>query len=149
MKAKILAKNIGEFYLTVIIPLLYLAIWGLIAKTPSTFPLSWWPVMQWFAYSASRYASLFIAGIGVILWLWSFYSLRHEFGVLPHRPKQVVTSGPYRYLRHPMYLGIFLTFTGLALANLSVPGLLANWLALTPINWWRGRREGKLLRGVR
>jgi methyltransferase len=39
--------------------------------------------------------------------LWSFRIL-----VLPERP--IVTGGPYRYLRHPNYVAIFLEFAGVA-----------------------------------
>jgi len=41
------------------------------------------------------------------------------------RGHQVVTGGPYRYVRHPMYLGIILLFPGMAL-------FLGSWWALVP-----------------
>ena len=41
------------------------------------------------------------------------------------RGQYVVTSGPYRYVRHPMYAMILLMYPGIAL-------LLGSWWALLP-----------------
>jgi protein-S-isoprenylcysteine O-methyltransferase Ste14 len=41
------------------------------------------------------------------------------------RGHQVVTGGPYHYVRHPMYVGIILLFPGMAL-------FLGSWWALVP-----------------
>jgi protein-S-isoprenylcysteine O-methyltransferase Ste14 len=41
------------------------------------------------------------------------------------RGHQVVTGGPYRYVRHPMYVGIILLFPCMAL-------FLGSWWALVP-----------------
>jgi len=41
------------------------------------------------------------------------------------RGHYVVTTGPYAYVRHPMYAGMVLTFWG-------VPLLLGSWWALLP-----------------
>jgi protein-S-isoprenylcysteine O-methyltransferase Ste14 len=40
------------------------------------------------------------------------------------RGHQVATTGPYRYIRHPMYLGIVLQIAGLPLLLGSAWGLL-------------------------
>jgi protein-S-isoprenylcysteine O-methyltransferase Ste14 len=41
------------------------------------------------------------------------------------RGQQVVTNGPYRYVRHPMYVGTVLFAPG-------IPLLLGSWWALIP-----------------
>ncbi|PMS22195.1 isoprenylcysteine carboxyl methyltransferase [Trinickia dabaoshanensis] len=62
-------------------------------------------------------ASLQIAGIA-----WQLFakgSLKRSFGVLPAN-RGVVSHGAYRVVRHPMYLGYFVTDIGFLLANFSL-----------------------------
>ena len=139
-----LLKNLANFYLTLSIPLLYILILVTIAATPSVFPTYLWPIILVIGRSEGRYISMIIAGVGLLLWISAYFYLKQEFSVLPHQPQKVVKSGPYKYLRHPMYVGIFLTFTGLSLANLSAPGFLLNLLILTPINWYRAVKETEI-----
>lgn len=70
--------------------------------------------------------------IGIGLWIISYLSLGKSFGVLPRRQKRVV-GGIYKYIKHPMYLGIMMTFVGLALANGSILGLCFSLFILLPI----------------
>ncbi len=72
-----------------------------------------------------RWAALVImaAGLGLrvfsILWLGPMFTRFVQ--ILPaHR---LVTSGPYRFVRHPSYTGLLLFFTGLGIA-------LGDWLSV-------------------
>ncbi len=66
-------------------------------------------------------ATLGLVFAGSALACWALGSLGASFGVLPAR-RDLVTSGPYRFVRHPAYLGELLVLTGLAL----------------PLGWVRG-----------
>ena len=66
--------------------------------------------------------------LGLLLTLWALISLGRSFGLAP-ADRGLVTHGPYRYLRHPMYAGAMLNMLAVVLANLSLPNLLI--LALT------------------
>jgi protein-S-isoprenylcysteine O-methyltransferase Ste14 len=53
-------------------------------------------------------AALALAGVLTVL--------RHQTTIVPHRPvSTLVTSGPYRISRNPMYTGLALTYLGSAL----------------------------------
>jgi protein-S-isoprenylcysteine O-methyltransferase Ste14 len=67
----------------------------------------------------------------VLLWaamtlrLWSFHTLGRyfTFTVQTSRDQPIVTTGPYRYVRHPGY-------SALLLADVAVGLLVGNWLSL-------------------
>lgn len=138
--AKILTKalfgNVLSFYLTVAIPLLYLYCLYVIARYPNTFvfPL---PIIL---------IGILSSFVGIILWVVSMLQLRGSFGVLPGK-KVRVTTGLYKYFKHPMYLGITLTYLGLGIASQSSYGLLATLTLLLPVLIIRARLEEKKLVG--
>lgn len=57
----------------------------------------------------------------------------------------VVTSGPYRLVRHPIYLGLSMLAAGEAVAFGSGPALLVVAVALVPSFVWRANVEEQLL----
>lgn len=57
---------------------------------------------------------------------------------------EVIRSGPYALVRHPIYTGLLLTATGTALASGLVRGLLALPLILLGL-WLKSRAEERLL----
>ncbi|HTX48657.1 MAG TPA: isoprenylcysteine carboxylmethyltransferase family protein [Caulobacteraceae bacterium] len=59
-------------------------------------------------------AALILAGFG--LQIWSKLTLRRSFGITPAN-RGLVVRGPYRYVRHPMYLGYLLGWIGFYMLN--------------------------------
>jgi protein-S-isoprenylcysteine O-methyltransferase Ste14 len=57
----------------------------------------------------------------------------------------LVTTGPYRFVRHPIYLGLSLLAMGEALAFSSWPAVVLVFFAIVPTFAWRARAEEKLL----
>ena len=57
----------------------------------------------------------------------------------------LVTTGPYRLVRHPIYLGLALLAMGEALAFGSWPALMIVLSGVVPTFAWRARAEEKLL----
>jgi protein-S-isoprenylcysteine O-methyltransferase Ste14 len=60
----------------------------------------------------------------------------------------LVTTGPYRVVRHPIYLGLAVLALGQALAFGSWPALLIVLCAIVPTFAWRARVEETLLSRV-
>jgi protein-S-isoprenylcysteine O-methyltransferase Ste14 len=57
--------------------------------------------------------------IGPFISLWAITHLGRSFGVFV-AVRTVVLTGPYRWVRHPMYLGWIVVCLGVALANFSI-----------------------------
>ncbi len=73
-----------------------------------------------------------IASVGLILIAWAGMTFRRAHTTInptvPSRASRLVTEGPFRFTRNPMYLGLALMLTGWAL-------WLNNWVGLlgTPL----------------
>lgn len=74
-----------------------------------------------------------VVALGAVIALWGLVTfLRAKTAVIPHYPAtQVVSHGPYRFTRNPMYLGMALAYVGVA--------MILNWawpLLLLPLVLW-------------
>ena len=69
---------------------------------------------------------------------WSFIPIADETTGL-------VTTGPYRLVRHPIYLGLSMLAIGEALAFASWPAFLVVLAGVVPTFVWRASAEEKLL----
>jgi len=84
---------------------------------------------------------LVICGMG---WaVWSLRYLNSSVSVLA-QARVVVVQGPYRWVRHPVYLGQLVSCLGLAIALNSVLAL-ALWVALCGLQAYRAAREEQVL----
>lgn len=69
---------------------------------------------------------------GLALCVWGVWHLRRSFSVEP-AARALVTSGPYAFFRHPLYVGYAATFVGglLQRPTVAYAALTAAWFALT------------------
>jgi protein-S-isoprenylcysteine O-methyltransferase Ste14 len=111
-------------------------------KLMASIIILWFAWMVIMALDSTRYrlshVPAWLQGIGALGPLASLYIGYRVFRensfaapvvkIQKERGQKVVTSGPYRYVRHPMYAGAILFFLG-------TPLLLGSWfgLAMTPI----------------
>lgn len=83
----------------------------------------------WFAHSLWGLA---LQGLGVAIGLWGVLAMQ-RFNIVPDpRPDcKLVCHGPYRWIRHPMYLSIILFFTPLIIEAPTTfrPGVFAILIA--------------------
>jgi protein-S-isoprenylcysteine O-methyltransferase Ste14 len=61
--------------------------------------------------------------LGICWQMFAKLSLRRSFGILPAN-RGIVSRGAYRFVRHPMYLGYFITNIGFLLVNFGWQNLL-------------------------
>ena len=61
------------------------------------------------------------------------------------RAETLVKSGVYKYLRHPIYMGMTMAFIGLSIAKGSLLALVFTLMVTTPMNLIRAKKEEKLL----
>ena len=135
----IVIKNISSnqrFLLNILVPSLYLLPLVFAYLGPKNFG---------FGYDEFVYAGLSVGAVGVILWILAMLALGPSLAVLPGTDR-LVTRGVYRYLRHPVYVGIVLTLSGLFLACGSAICLAYVLIVVIPLNIFRARTEEQVLR---
>ncbi len=93
------------------------------------------------------WAAILFSAFGFLLIFWSGLALGKQYSpeVTIQEGHHLVTSGPYRLVRHPRYLGIILLAVGMSLIFRSWIGLAAS-LLFTTVLLQRIKDEEKLLR---
>src|SRR5262245_28995067 len=95
---------------------------------------------------AARWMGVALYAIGGALRIWPVFVLGHRFSglVAIQSGHQLVTTGVYRVIRHPSYLGLIINAMGWALAFRSGVGLLLVGSLLVPILARIGAEEALL-----
>ena len=95
------------------------------------------------APTAVWWAGLSLTALSFPLWLIARRQLGAAFSIAPEA-RHLVTRGLYAKIRHPIYVLGSLAYFG-ALLALQIWPILVAWLALTPIEFIRARREDRVL----
>jgi protein-S-isoprenylcysteine O-methyltransferase Ste14 len=91
-------------------------------------------------------AIAFVLGIVLIAWVLRVNPFAEAtVRIQTDRDQTVVTSGPYRFVRHPMYIGAFLMYLGMPLVLGSVGALIIG-ISIVALMIWRTSREDLALR---
>lgn len=107
-----------------------------------------------FSGSANGFTALLLAALGSLLAiagtalvLRSRAELGAAWSLVPKAGQEtgLVTTGPYRVVRHPIYLGLALLAMGQAVAFNNWPAFLIVVSAIIPTFAWRARTEETLL----
>jgi protein-S-isoprenylcysteine O-methyltransferase Ste14 len=89
-------------------------------------------------------AALSLGGLAISL--WSFYSFPNVgTGHYVESDQRLITTGAYGLCRHPIYLGVYLIWFGLAASYFSVPALVVATLYVVPIYVLYMRSEEKMM----
>ena len=89
--------------------------------------------------SAGVLSGLAVFGLGKAIKFWAIAALgpRWSFRVLVLEGAPLVTSGPYRWMRHPNYVGVMGELVGVAIA---LSAFVTGTLALVTFGWILVRR---------
>ena len=106
------------------------------------FVATYWPLltislMQQGHPIVPKLASDGVAIASLVVIVWARLSLGRNIGFVPAQ-RDIVTKGAYRYMRHPIYTGLFLGFLGVVLRaysprNVTVMGLGILWYMIKSI----------------
>lgn len=85
-----------------------------------------WPLDHW-GSDLLGWVAVLILGAGLWLFWYSHYTIGHYWSMQIQMKKahRLVTDGPYRFVRHPLYTALFLGYLGTLLALQS--WMLAAW----------------------
>ncbi|MFZ4108633.1 MAG: hypothetical protein D4Q78_01575 [Streptomycetaceae bacterium] len=92
-------------------------------------------------------------GLALVLYIFAtvilgcaWYVLRPSLRIspIPKEGAALITSGIYRFMRHPMYVGVLLFGFGLLVTNINWPSIIT-WIALLITLIYKARFEDGLL----
>ncbi len=89
-----------------------------------------------------RFTGIVLTAAGLALAFWARYHLGRNWSsqITLKEGHILICTGPYKYLRHPIYSGILLALAGTALSVGRYRALLGVALALLAF-WWKARQE--------
>lgn len=130
------------------VPLLGFAL-ALKAELPTLVP--WLP--RWFRTAIMpglpqvAWIGVLLGALGLGLRLWAVLTLRHRYTrtLLVHDGHTIERGGPYRWMRHPGYLGSLCCLNGIALASGNWLVCLASLLATSAAYSYRIKVEDEML----
>ena len=80
-------------------------------------------------------AVLLVVGVAIVVWAQLIFRKEHTTTDPTQTSLKLITWGPYRFTRNPMYLGLFLTFIGIDGIVTFVWSLLLMLPVLYYVNW--------------
>jgi len=110
-------------------------------------PLPWlylqlWPVGLWPFWLG---AAVTVAGLLFAVWAREHLGRNWSRSVTIKQDHELITSGPYAVVRHPIYTGILTGFLGMAIAISQVRGVIAFVLVFL-VFWAKFRMEEEWMR---
>ena len=131
---KLLTPN-QKFLLNLLVPSLYLLPLLIVFFLPKNFG---------FGNESLVPFSIAIGISGLVVWIAGMACLGKALRVLPEA-NSIVAKGIYRFIRHPIYVGIVFTHFGLFFACGSIFGMFYTFFLIIPLNVIRAQLEERAL----
>ena len=114
---------------------------------PIRIPLPWlyfqlWPVGYWPFWLG---AAVTVAGLLFAVWARGYLGRNWSSSVTIKQGHELITTGPYAVVRHPIYTGILAGFLGMAIAISQVRGFIV-FVLIFLVFWFKLRMEEKWMR---
>lgn len=90
--------------------------------------------------------ALAVGGVAFALWAIATLGRHYDLVLEVHSDHEVIRTGPFAIVRHPVYTGLALHFAGACLATGSVLLVAGTLLVTYPSFWLRAVTEERLLR---
>jgi len=90
--------------------------------------------------------ALGVGGVASALWAIVAIGRHYDLELEVHADHEVVRTGPYRLVRHPIYTGLLIHLIGACLATGNLLLAAGTFLVVLPIFYLRARIEEELLR---
>lgn len=134
------ARNWREIAVPLIATLLPYSIATLTARMPEVATRNMIPMHL---RNTALVAAFVISIVGYLLALWALAYLGRSLSVVVSM-RSIVLHGPYRYVRHPMYLAYLVVVLGLVVAHAS-PFSIVLFVSYVGLTVWRARLEEEML----
>jgi protein-S-isoprenylcysteine O-methyltransferase Ste14 len=94
----------------------------------------------------AKLPGILLVALGMALAVWATVYIREAIlGEVEPRLQILVKEGPYRFIRHPVYLGIAVALTGVVVTLRSWLGLISIVILFLPSEVYRASLEEKAL----
>ena len=103
--------------------------------------------LQWIHATLAPFVAGFVltvAGIAFAIWARIYIGRNWSSSVTIKQDHQLIRTGPYSLVRHPIYLGVILASLGTALALRQVRGLIALPIIVAGF-WYKARLEERFM----
>ncbi len=84
--------------------------------------------------------------LGMVITLYSLSALGRSVSIIP-QARSLVQNGPYKFVRHPLYLGELIAISGIVMARFSIAAMSVFCL-LAALQIYRAVQEERLLAGT-
>jgi protein-S-isoprenylcysteine O-methyltransferase Ste14 len=99
-----------------------------------------------FLSSRTRWSGVGVQSAGLVLLLWSLATIKRCMSTSPETGAWAFDAGPYRHIRHPVYLGSLLIWSGAIAASGNGIALVSIMLAMLAAYATRIAHEEQLLK---